>query len=71
MPDFQDPASDFQAPDDGNQEWGTFEEADYGFQEDPSDDGSSDWGSGGGDDDDGEGGIWSVVSSMSEFFSDD
>lgn len=35
----ESPTDDFSAPDEGN-EWGTFEEADYGFTEEP---GNDDW----------------------------
>lgn len=61
VPDQDYPSDDFTAPDDPNTEWGSFEEPDYGFQEDPSDD---DWGGGAGDDSEGGSSILDVLSGI-------
>lgn len=70
---------DFQAPDNANQEWGTFEEADHGFTDDPSSDGSGEWGFGDASDvgdagEAGEGasqGIGWVLENLGDFFGGD
>lgn len=75
-----DPASGFEAasgeaPGQGS-EWATFEEPDYGFQDDPTNDGmDDDWGSGGGEsegwgssdgggDGEGSGGLLELIKSV-------
>lgn len=63
FPNEEAPTGDFAPPDNANNEWGKFEEPDYGFQDDPSDD--DDWGSGsGGDSGEGGGSFFDVLSDI-------
>ena len=58
------PTSDFNAPSDDGNEWGTFEEPDYGFQEEPV---NEEWSDSGGDE---EGGGTSIFGILNDIFGD-